>query len=84
MFRPLCSPLQEQVSRGGWRQRLDHAAEADVIRPPPLQALAFLQEWGDGETSAIRLARLLQHSIDDGEVKHPMVVRLGRVAAGAP
>ena len=83
-FRPLCEPLGNQTPRGGWRQRLAHDGDEVVIKPPSLQALALLEEWGDGQTSAIRLAKLMRYGIEDGEMTHPMVVRLGRVAAGNP
>ena len=52
--------------------------------PAPYQALRLLQERVDGECSAARLCRLMQDAIDDGQVTHPMIRRLGRIAAGNP
>ena len=80
MFSPLCVPLQAPVVRGGWRQQIEHDQFRE-IRPPPLAALSLLLEWGDGLSSALRLAKHMQYAVEDAEVTHPMIHRLGRVAS---
>ena len=48
---------------------------------PCRQALRHLLNWGDGLVSATQLALHMRDAILDGEVKHPMVVRIADTAA---
>ena len=81
MFAPLCVPRgPRRAARGGWRQRYQAYPEGE-LRPAPLLALGHLLKWGEGVQCARQLVWHMSHAIDDGEVTHPMVHNLGRLAS---
>ena len=81
MLLPICWPLVEPALRGGWRQRREQRAAADVhVRPPPRMALNHLRDWGEGLISARKLVCNMDDAVQDGEVTHPMIHRLAAAA----
>ena len=77
MLSPLSLPLQGANVRGGWRQRLEQAAPA--ARPPSLQALGLLRDWGDGLVSSAHVCKHMRYAVLDGS-GHPMIQKLGNVS----
>ena len=84
MLSKLWAPLEQPSAgqRGGWRQQARHRELAARAPDPGISRLGAHQllEWCDGELSASKLQTVMESALQDG-LKHPMVTRLGEIAA---
>ena len=74
-------PLREAELRGGWRQRDQQLAAAQVGDAISHLAAGHLKQYADGESSATQLRYHMANAVRDG-MEHPTIVKLAANTEG--